>query len=93
MPPKQQNQQIEIVELDSSEDEETNEVAAKANKNNDNGKNKPNYMPQFQIKVPKLEKVTEIARPKSNCRPLDSRSFWKAGDVEVTLRRPTFAQG
>lgn len=88
MPPKQQNQQIEIVEIDSSEDEESN-----ANKNGDNGKNKPNYIPQSQIKVPKLEKVTEFARPKSNYRPLDSRSFWKAGDIEVTPRSPTFAQG
>lgn len=93
MPPEKQNQQVEIVEIDSSEGEESTEVAAKANKNSDNGKNKPNYMPQSQIKVSKLEKVTEIARPESNHRPLDSRSFWKAGDVEVTPRRPTFAQG
>lgn len=90
---KQQNPPMGVVEIDSSEDEGVDIVAAETSKKSNNANNKPSNEAQLQIKVPKLEKVAETAQLDTIYRPLESRSFWKAGAVEVGPKISTFSQG
>lgn len=79
---------IEVVEIDSSDDNE-HSVSVAENGN----KNKPQKDAQLQLKTPKIEIPVAVAPPDSNYRPLDSRSFWKAGAYEIGPSQSTYVQG
>ncbi|KAL3527161.1 hypothetical protein ACH5RR_011817 [Cinchona calisaya] len=90
---KQEKAPIVVVEIDSGDDEDSVVVAQKGNKSNNNYSNKSTKDAQFQFKTPKLETPVAVAPPDSNYRPLDSRSFWKAGAFEIGPSKSTFLQG
>ncbi|KAF3614593.1 hypothetical protein FXO38_35567 [Capsicum annuum] len=74
MPPKEEKLPIDVVELDSSDDDGDAGVPVA-------GRTKPD-MPHGG-KSPVMENQNAVVPPDSSYKPLDSRSFWKAGNFEV----------
>lgn len=74
MPPKQEKLPIDVVELDSSDDADDAGVPVA-------GMTKPDL--PHGGKSPVIENSNAVVPPDSSYRPLDSRSFWKAGNFEV----------
>lgn len=77
MPPKQEKLPNDVVELDSSDDADDADDAGVPVA----GMTKPD-MPHGG-KSPVIENSNAVVPPDSSYRPLDSRSFWKAGNFEV----------
>lgn len=87
MPPKEEKLPIDVVELDSSDDEDTGvPVVGMRKPDMPHGGNSLN-------KSPVIEKSNAVVPPDSNYRPLDSRSFWKAGNFEVGRIKSTAIHG
>ncbi|KAK4711808.1 hypothetical protein R3W88_006321 [Solanum pinnatisectum] len=87
MPPKVEKLPMDVVELDSSDDEGTGVPVV--------GMTKPeiNHGSNSLSKSPVIEKPNAVVPPDSNYRPLDSRSFWKAGNFEVGRIKSTAIHG
>lgn len=87
MPPKVEKLPMDVVELDSSDDEGTGVPVV--------GMTKPeiNHGGNSLSKSPVIENPNAVVPPDSNYRPLDSRSFWKAGNFEVGRIKSTAIHG
>ncbi|CAN4105574.1 unnamed protein product [Withania somnifera] len=78
MPPKQEKLPIDVVELDSSDDDDDDDEDAGVPVAGVTKPDIPHGGKSTVIENPNADVPTE-----SGYRPLDSRSFWKAGNFEV----------
>ncbi|KAI3451015.1 hypothetical protein Pfo_007680 [Paulownia fortunei] len=101
MPPKRQKQipaTANIVDLDSSDDEDGGPAAtAGVPRINNTDNSKPSSGVELQTKPPTTTQSASAINNgdalAANYRPLDNRSFWRAGAYEIGPTKSTLIQG